>query len=283
LQALPPEFLRPYRGYQNIRIRGNFGTSDYHSFQVQANRRYIRGVQFGAAYTWQRARGIQDEDGSNQTITIDRSREYYYSILAQSQTHNVVVNYSWDLPDAGMNNPILRGIVNGWQLSGENAFVSGDWAPVNFTTVDNFDFTGGDGGRGEDIQGGLRNVRPDITGDPMDGGGDPLTGWFDTAAFSRPTGRGDVGNSPRNVVQRPGINNWNLALFKNFRLNGARAFQFRAEVYNVLNHTQFSDIDRTARFDAAGNQINPNFGTVIGITGPTRPPRVIQLSARFNF
>jgi Carboxypeptidase regulatory-like domain/TonB-dependent Receptor Plug Domain len=283
LQALPPEFLRPYRGYQNIRIRGNFGTSDYHSFQVQANRRYIRGVQFGAAYTWQRARGIQDEDGSNQTITIDRSREYYYSILAQSQTHNVVVNYSWDLPDAGMNNPILRGIVNGWQLSGENAFVSGDWAPVNFTTVDNFDFTGGDGGRGEDIQGGLRNVRPDITGDPMDGGGDPLTGWFDIAAFSRPTGRGDVGNAPRNVVQRPGINNWNLALFKNFRLNGARAFQFRAEVYNVLNHTQFSDIDRTARFDAAGNQINPNFGTVIGITGPTRPPRVIQLSARFNF
>jgi hypothetical protein len=57
LQALPAEFLRPYRGYGTIRVRGNFGESDYHSFQIQANRRYIRGVQFGGSYTWQRAAG----------------------------------------------------------------------------------------------------------------------------------------------------------------------------------------------------------------------------------
>ena len=49
---------------------------------------------------------------------------------------------------------------------------------------------------------------------------------------------------------------------------GSGAFQFRAEVYNVLNHTEFQDIDRTARFDPAGKQINPNFGTAIGIAHP---------------
>jgi carboxypeptidase family protein/TonB-dependent receptor-like protein len=283
LQVLPPEFLRPFRGYQTIRVRGNFGNSDYHSFQVQANRRYIHGVQFGGAYTWQRARGIQDEDGDNQTITLDRPRSYFYSTLAQSATHTAVFNYTWDIPGGHPNNAVVRVLLEGWQLSGENAFVSGDWAPIMFTTVDNFDFTGGDGGRGEDIQGGLRNVRVNVSGDPMKGGGDPLTGWFDTSVFQRPSGRGDIGNAKRNAVRRPGINNWNLALFKNVGLGAARTVQFRVEAYNVLNHTQFSDIDRTARFDAAGNQINPNFGTVIGIGSPTRPPRIIALAARFNF
>ena len=117
----------------------------------------------------------------------------------------------------------------------------------------------------------------------MGSGGDAIAGWFSTAAFTRPVGRGDIGNSPRNVVQRPGINNWNVALFKNVRFSGARAFQFRAEVYNVLNHTQFNDVDRNAQFNATGQQVNPNFGTAIGIATPTRPPRVIQLSVRLNF
>jgi hypothetical protein len=202
--------------------------------------------------------------------------------VAQSQTHTVVISYTWDLPENGSSSALLRGVLNGWQISGENAFVSGLWAPVMFTTVDNFDFTGGEGGQGQEVNN-LQLVRPNVTGDPMQGGGDATTGWFNTAAFTRPSGRGDIGNSPRNVVQRPGVNNWNLALFKNFRLGGTRAFQFRVEGYNILNHTQFNDVDRTARFDAAGSQINPNFGTAIGIGSPTRPPRVVQLSLRLNF
>jgi Carboxypeptidase regulatory-like domain len=282
LQALPAEFLRPLRGYGTIRVRGNFGESDYHSLQIQANRRYIRGVQFGSSYTWQRSRGTQDEDGDAQSIALNRPMDFFYATVAQSQTHSVVISYTWDLPETSRGNALLRGIVNGWQISGVNAFVTGEWAPVNFTTSDNFDFTGGEGGQGGDVNG-IRLVRPVVNGDPMQGGGDPITGWFNTAAFLRPSGRGDFGNSPRNVVQRPGINNWDLAVFKNFRFAGGRAFQFRAEAYNLLNHTQFNDIDRDAQFDASGQQIDPNFGTVIGIGSPTRPPRVIQLSVRLNF
>ncbi len=126
-------------------------------------------------------------------------------------------------------------------------------------------------------------VRPVLVGNPSAGGGNPLTGWFNTAAFARPSGLGDYGNAPRNVIRRPGVVNWNLALFKNIAAGGHRSVQFRAEAYNVLNHTEFQDIDRTARFDPSGAQINPNFGTAIGIASPTRPPRTIQLSARFSF
>ena len=281
---LPPQFLRPYRGYQNIRTRGNSGTAEYHSLQIQANRRYIRGVQFGASYTLQRARGLADEDPGNLSISLDRPLDFYYDVLAHSQTHNLSINYTWDIPahrGAG-----LGLLLDGWQLSGSNSFVSGEWAAVSFTTPDNFDFTGGEGGMGGCLAGNepcARNVRPVLVGDPMAGGGDPLTGWFNTAAFARPSGRGDFGNAPRNAVQRPGTRNWNLAIFKNFKAGASRAFQFRAEIYNVLNTVQFMDIDRAAVFDAAGKQTKPTFGTAFGINSPTAPPRIIQLSARFTF
>ena len=279
---LPPEFLRPYRGYQNIRVRGNSGTSTYHSLQVQVNRRYIKGVQFGATYTLQRARGVADEDPGNLSYTLDRPLDFYYGNLAQSQTHNLGIHYIWDLPKSGKG-PLARLVLDGWQLSGSNAFITGEWAPVFFTTPDNFDFTGGEGGQATDLGGGLRNVRPILVGDPMAGGGNPLTGWFDVNAFKRPTGRGDYGNAPRNSIQRPGINNMNLAIFKNFATGGSRLLQFRCEIYNLLNKVQFTDIDRTAVFDATGKQTKATFGTAYGINSPTAAPRLIQLSARFTF
>jgi hypothetical protein len=281
--VLPDNFLRPYYGYGPIRVRGNSGTSNYNAFQLQVNRRYIHGVQFGGAYTLARARGLADEDPGNLSITLNRPQSFYYGELAQSNRHTLVVNYTWDMSQDHFQQKLLHQALDGWQLSGENAFVSGDWAPVVLTTTDNFDFTGGDGGTGGDLGGGLRSVVPVMTCDPMAKTGSPLTGYFDTSCFARPSGRGDYGNAPRNAVRKPGIDNWNLALFKNFKLGGRRAFQYRLEAYNVLNSVQFQDVDRTARFDPTGAQVNANFGTAIGISSPTRPPRTLQMSLRFNF
>ena len=281
--ALPADFLRPYKGYANIRVRGNSADGDYQSLQLQVNRRYIRGVQFGAAYTLQRARGLADEDPGNLSISYNRPTDFFYSELAQSNRNTLVLNYSWDIP--GHHTGPARLLLDGWQLSGESDFATGDWALVTFTTTDNFDFTGGEAGTGACVAGSepcLHIVRPVLVGDPLAGGGDPLTGFFNTAAFARPT-RGSYGNTPRNVVKKPNVNNTNFAIFKNVNLGGMRAAQFRVEVYNLFNQIEFQDIDRTARFDATGAQVNPNFGTAIGIANPTRPPRIVQLSLRLNF
>jgi hypothetical protein len=281
--ALPAEFLRPYRGYQNIRVRGNFAGGDYHSLQVQVNRRYIRGVQFGAAYTLQRARGSADEDPGNLSYAFNRPESFFESELIQSNRNSLVINYTWDIP--GRHTGAMRALLDGWQVSGENDFVTGDWANIAFTTTDNFDFTGGEGGNGACLAGSepcLHLVRPNLVGDPLAGGGDPLTGFFNTAAFARPA-RGTYGDTPRNVVQKPSVFNTNFAVFKNVGFARNVAAQFRAEIYNLFNQVEFQDIDRTARFDANGNQINPNFGTAIGISSPTRPPRTVQLSVRLNF
>jgi hypothetical protein len=161
--------------------------------------------------------------------------------------------------------------------------VSGDWTAVNFTTVDNFDFTGGDGGTGGDIGGGVRVVRPDIVGNPNDGDRnatpDAPGSWLNWSAFARPSGRGDYGDAPRYVFQLPMINTWNLAVFKNVPLGGRRRLQFRWEIFNLLNHTQFDQIDNTARFDAAGSQVNAQFGKATR----TRNPRIMQGALRFTF
>jgi hypothetical protein len=269
-RALPDDFLRPYVGYGAINIRGNWGTANYNSLQIQVNRRYIRGLQFGAAYTFSKAYGVGDEDPA--TVSIYRPLdEWYWAPLTSNQTHNLVVSYTYDLPDASpaWNNLATRLLLDGWQLSGENAWVSGDWTGVSMSTTDGFDFAGGSEG-----------ARPVMTGDPeLSRGARSPDQWFDTSVFQRPSGRGDFGNTGRNVLRLPGIDNWNVAVFKNFPVGGVRQLQFRAEAYNVLNTVQFDDVDTGARFDPEGNQVNANFGRVNG----ARNPRVVQLSLRLTF
>src|SRR5262249_25100730 len=149
--ALLAEFLRPYRGYQNIRTRGNFASGDYQSLQVQVNRRYIRGVQFGAAYTLQPARGTADEDRGNLSYAFNRSNDFFFPELAQSNRQTLIVNSPGDLP--GRHTGAMRALLDGWQVSGENDFVTGDWANISMTTSDSFDFTGGEAGNGGRLAG----------------------------------------------------------------------------------------------------------------------------------
>jgi hypothetical protein len=284
--ALPDDFLRPFLGYGDITLRSNFGTANYNGLQVQINRRYIHGLQFAVAYTYSRSLGIADEDETN--VSVARPlKAWHYAPLSQSQTHDLVINYTWDIPKASglWNNAVIRALFDDWQVSGENAFVSGEWDRVNIATTDNFDFTGGSFGSGGDAGNGLRVVRPRVVGSLVPSGdrnaapGAPGS-WINPAAFARP-GRGEYGDASRYVFRRPGINNWNLSFFKNFPLGGGgkRRLQLRWEMYNVLNHTQFDAIDNAARFDVAGNQVNDQFGKATS----ARNPRFMQGSIRFSF
>jgi hypothetical protein len=97
--------------------------------------------------------------------------------------------------------------------------------------------------------------------------------------FARPP-KGSPGNAPKDVFRGPGTNNWDLSLFKNFPLRSEkRVVQFRGEFYNAFNHTQYSGVNTSARFDTAGKQTNTQFGQVTA----TRSPRVIQLALTFRF
>jgi hypothetical protein len=102
---------------------------------------------------------------------------------------------------------------------------------------------------------------------------------FKTEVFRMPA-RGLIGNTPKYYLRRPGINNWDIAFFKDFFLRepDVRA-QLRWETYNTFNHTQYSSFDTGARFDPQGNQVNAQFGAYTG----ARNPRIMQASLRFYF
>ena len=70
----------------------------------------------------------------------------------------------------------------------------------------------------------------------------------------------------------PGVNNFDLSLFKNFQLgrNEERRLQFRLETYNAFNHAQFTTVDNNARFDSQGNQVNRAFWVVYRFAAPSR-------------
>ena len=66
--------------------------------------------------------------------------------------------------------------------------------------------------------------------------------WFNPAAFARPA-NGTFGNAPRNDIYNPGQYQWDIALFKNVALRGKHSLQFRAEIFNFLNHANWNGAD----------------------------------------
>jgi hypothetical protein len=88
------------------------------------------------------------------------------------------------------------------------------------------------------------------------------------------------GNLGVNTFERPGTNNVDMRVTRRFRLfKEGRALEIRGEAFNVFNHTQFQNIDTTARFDATGAQINALFLTPTS----SRRPRGLNLGAQVSF
>ena len=110
--------------------------------------------------------------------------------------------------------------------------------------------------------------------------------WFNTSCFVQPLA-GQFGNSGRNIIRGPGINNWDLGLGKDFKFTERVAFQFRAEAFNVFNHAQYGYDPFTATNIGAPVSNNPNnlppplgnYGQVIA----SRPGRIIQLGGKLTF
>jgi hypothetical protein len=273
--VLPANFLRPYQGYGGITIRQNTGKTDYNSLQVQVNRRYIKGLQFALAYTL--AKGY---DTRVTSPLVPEDQEWFWKApTGSTQLHNLTVSYTWDIPDGSRlwNNALMRGALDGWQLSGNTAFVSGDWAGVGFSTTDNFDFYGGGAG-GRVV---LTGVDP-RSGDDLDPHPDGTGRYLNPAAFARPSGRLDLGNAPARFFRMPWIRNTDLSFFKNFSLSGGRRIQIRWEMYNAFNTVNWSGIGTTIQFDPAGLPVilpTSNFGKATS----ARDPRIMQGAIRFNF
>ena len=266
--VLPPNFLRPLPGWGDVNLREPAGSSNYHSLQVSANRRFASRLQYGVSYTWSKSLDYNSDDGNNVSVLIP-VRVRNYGLSSFDRAHVLKVNWLYDLPDLKDAPRAVKWVTNDWQVSGIYTATTGAPLTVGFATVNTVDITGSP----------TEAARIDINADPSIGHGErDFNRWFKTEVFSLPP-VGTYGNSARTSIRGPGVNNFDLTAFKNFIYKERLRTQLRAEFYNTFNHTQFSALDSTARFDAQGRQVNTQFGQITA----TRPGRRIQLALRLTF
>jgi hypothetical protein len=265
---LPQPFLRPMIGYNHINFREWASSSNYHSLQVSANRRFAAGMQFGGSWTWSKALDFNDNDTEGVSVLVP-VRVWNYGLASFDRTHVLKVNWLWDVPETGIRAAVPRMILDDWQVSGIASFVSGEPLGIGFSNTTAVDITGSP----------TDGARIFVTGSPVLPKSErTFSRNFRTDVFRVPE-RGTIGNAAKNLIRGPGINNWDIAVFKNFPIREAMRLQFRVEFYNTFNHTQFSAIDTGARFDPAGAQVNGRFGEFTA----ARNPRQIQLALRLYF
>lgn len=245
--------------------------SNYHALQVKWEKRYSKGMTMLVHYTWSKM--IDDASygsgnygwlGGNSSLQNIWDLRSERALSSHDISHRAVFTGSYELPFGkgrkwGSNfHRAVDLITGGWILSGMATLSTG--MPLQVTQS------------GGNIWDGTQ--RPNLIGDPSTSGSvqDRLNGWFNPAAFSKPAI--DVpGSAPRNLNFRgPGINMFDAALLKSFRVKEGQHFEFRLEASNAFNHPVFGD--------PANSFGSTNFGQ---ITNAKVGNRNVQLGFKYYF
>lgn len=262
LQANPglnTNYLRPYLGYGVIDISENAGNSRYNGLQLNVQHRYSSGFQFGVAYTYSRS----TDNGSSLTDVLPNAYDAhaYYGLSDFDRTHVLVANYMYDLPFFKTGNAVVRSVLGGWEISGINQFQSG--IPLSVRTSE--DIAGIGLGSGNQFYNLVGN--PSLEPTPFTN----FSTWFNAAAFAKPAA-GTYGVQPRNGLRGPGFRAWDMGLRKNFRIVEAQSLQFRFEMFNILNHPNWSN-----------PIVDPTSGSFGRVTGRSNDSRQLQLALKYIF
>ena len=274
-KPLPDTFLVPYLGWSSLSYEEFAGTANYNSLQVSLNRRLTRGLMFGASYTFSKVLGeAASETGYVSPYFSPRSRNY--GPLSFNRAQILSINYSYDLPRLKPEtNVVAKAIVNGWTFSGITSFSAGAPLTPTMSLSPTVDLTGSStGGTGD-------TARPTILCDTRSGAKTGTSQIFNAGCFGL-TPVGSFGNAGVGYLTGPGFQNWDMALAKKIPigLGEKRALQLRFEGYNAFNHTNYSGVDTTFRFNSkTGAQTSATLGNF----NATRPARIAALSLRFQF
>ena len=279
------------------------GNSYYHSGSAQLNRRFSRGLQVTAAYTWSHL--IDDTTAEVfSTVLSPRRVQDFQDLRAEiadsalDHRHRFVSSFIYELPWFNKSDSrLLRLALGGFTFSGTYTAESGEKATVLSGIDSNLN---GDAAPDRTIRNpsGVRGTGSTVTALLNSSG--KIVGYLadnPNAEYIR-AGTGAVANSARNTLQLPGINNMDFSIFKNFRFGETRKIQLRADFFNLFNHPQYipgspNDIQPVAT--TAVGQVNTITAATLSVNNPgvatfNRPdrvfpsnPRVIQLALRFDF
>ncbi len=254
---------RPYFGYGAINIVDTTAKNRYWGLLGSFRHDAGRAGTLALAYTLSRNR--TDATNDRDTIDVPQNPQDLQAEYADARTdrrHIFNANYVYELPFFKKSaNSVMKWALGGWQISGITTFQTG--APVPRVLVS--------------TSSGQRGNRANLIGDPKAGELNyPL--WFDAAAFGIPA-LGTYGNSPRSPMRLPGRNQTDLAASKNFYPWDKR-IQFRADMLNAFNHTQFTTVNADCSGALATATTCAYPGSTVGQITGTRLPREIQLSLK---
>jgi hypothetical protein len=279
--SLSLQARRPIKTFAGIQESFNGGVSRYNALEAKLEKRYGAGIYISNSFTWSHTQDMaaadQELDNNDSPLVDLYNPKASYTRSAYDRPINDSLAVVWDLP-YGRNKLFgskagapLQLALGGWQLTAINTYVSG--LPINISyaestaqqvsTLTSFLY------------------RPNLVGAPVLASGKrtPVAGepgeyqYLDPKAVSVPTAANTpFGNCPRNVARAPGYADLDLGLHKRFPIGFENAaLEFRAEAFNVLNHSNAQAPDPVAT-DAD-----------YGIVNSYYPSREMQMALKLVF
>ncbi len=255
----------------NIIVYESVGNSSYNGLWVTANKRFAKGLQFSTSYTF--SKSIDYNSRNNLALGNAQGPQDSYNLRNErglsdfDARHRLVLNGVYDLPFHGSR------LAEGWEVSTIVQLQTGN--PINFHTS-NAAFTG------------IATLRPSVT-DVVQTGFTPATnGNATNVTYIQNPGvfvnQGNAfGTLGRNVIIGPGFSNVDFALVKNTKITEHLRWQVRADVFDLLNHANFSQPGTNANFDTVGTATFNLLTQTRFPAGDSGSSRQLQLAMKLIF
>lgn len=236
----------------------NAANASYNALQVSLTKRFSASYLVSLNYTW--SRSLDDTSGFYNLTQNPDNRAADKALSDFHRAHVLNASWVWELPGASVGNKVARHLIGGWQFSGLVRAATGNPMKVISGVDNSLTAVGQD--------------RPNVNGNPVLSSDrstqERLLRYFNTSVFSA-NALGTFGNAGRNILIAPGLLSADTSLSKAFRLFEGHSLQFRAEAFNVLNHSNFGAPNVT--FNTA------NFGRILS----AGDSRIIQLALKYRF
>ena len=250
------------------------GVSSYNGLAVDVSRRLGSGLQFRGVYTFSKA--LDDGDNVNTSVATNSPAfvanpldpKADYGRASFDVRHAGIVNATYDLPFGRQSSgahPWVEKILGNWQMSAIETLQSG----LPFTPQLSYN-PSNDGDSRNPVR---PSVNPNFSGSVMEGGPNQ---YFNPGAFVQPL-PGTYGNVGRNTLPGPSLVETDVSAAKKIAFSERRALQFRAEIFNIFNHTNFNTPNPVVYAAATGGP-SPTAGV---ITSTATSSRQIQFGLKF--
>jgi hypothetical protein len=255
-QRVSVNYLRPFKGYTNIRMRLSDAESTYNSLQLYLGKR--RGnLNFTLNYTY--GKSFDNASGNGDDPEDYRNADYNWGPSNHDRPHIFVGTVIYRLPFFKKDKGLTRAVLGGWEISAITRYQSG--APLTVSGNTSI------GSRRADYIDGVDPYVPEDQRNTLVPGS---VMWLNPAAFATaPDGR--RGNSTRGQFRGPAYSLWDISLRKQIPIKGSVRAMLQLDMFNAFNRVNYSAVSTSVTGSGFGS-----------ITSTTRP-RQIQLGFRVNF